>query len=560
MANTSPNHYKYKELIADIEKGQIKIPQFQREFVWDLKGSAKLLDSIFKNYPIGTFIFWRTNDRLRSVRNIGNLDLPEPRDGEFITYVLDGQQRITSLFASLQGVKIKREGKHETDYSKMYLNLLASEDEQVVITDIEGLEDKTTITVEELIEQDFDLMATYSKEMREKIKQYRSTLESYDFAVVEVKDAPIDVATDIFTRINVGGRSLSLFEIMVAKTFDHKRDFDLSSKYIELLIALSPSHYETIPAATVLQTLAILLKKDCTRKEILKIPKDDFINMWENTVDAIKATIDYFRSYYRIPVSRLLPYNALIVPFSYYFYKEKTKPTGEVQKRLEDFFWRASLGARYSSAVEGKLASDVDKIDKIISGEPVKYEWSINTTPQFIEDNGYFRTGRSYIKAILSVYASLSPLSFDDNAKVTIDNSWLKIASSKNYHHFFPKSYLKKTRKDLDDFYVNHIANITIVDDYLNKNKIRAKAPSKYIGDFEKDNPKINNALKTHLIDSISDFGIKDDNYDLFFEKRINLISKELEKRVILTEIDNVIEGLDEDTEQEDISEEENFE
>jgi len=559
MANTSPNHYKYRELIGDIEKGQIKIPQFQREFVWDLKGSAKLLDSIFKNYPIGTFIFWRTNDRLRSIRNIGNLNLPEPRDGEFITYVLDGQQRITSLFASLKGVKIKREAKHEADYSKIYIDLMASEDESVVVTDTENLEDGTFISIKDLIKQDFDLLATYSKEMREVIQHYRSTLESYDFAVVEVKDAAIDVATDIFTRINVGGRSLSLFEIMVAKTFDNQKEFDLATKYVELLTALMPCHYETISAATVLQTLSIIYKKDCTRKEILKIPKDDFIEMWGPTVDAIKSAIDYFRSYFRIPVSRLLPYNALIVPFSYYFFKENKKPTGEAQKRMEDFFWRVSLGARYSSGVESKLASDIEKIDKFIAGEPVKYEWAINTTPQFIEDNGFFRTCRSYIKAILSIYASLTPLSFDDNAKVTIDNSWLKIATSKNYHHFFPKAYLKKNKKDLDDFYINHVANITIVDDYLNKNKIKAKAPSRYIKEFAKDNSDIQKALRTHLIGDPEEFGIWTDDYDIFFEKRLELISAELEKKVILTDMDNKIEELDEDTEQDDIAEEEDF-
>jgi hypothetical protein len=63
----------FRELISDIEKGQIKIPQFQREFVWDLKKSANLLDSIVKGYPIGTLIFWKTKERLRAIRDIGNL-------------------------------------------------------------------------------------------------------------------------------------------------------------------------------------------------------------------------------------------------------------------------------------------------------------------------------------------------------------------------------------------------------------------------------------------------------------------------------------------------------
>lgn len=555
MAVTTPGHYKYPELISEIERGQVKIPQFQRDFVWELRASAKLLDSIFNNYPIGTFIFWKTSDRLRSIRNLGDLALPEPRDGDYVTYVLDGQQRLTSLFASLKGVKVKREGKVETDYSHIYLDLCANPGAPVVITDVAERSNEEYISVKELIKGDFEVLAAYPAPQREKIKKFQTTLESYDFSVIEVKDAEIDVATDIFTRINIGGKSLSLYEIMVAKTFDNERNFDLAEKFNELTEELEGSKYETIPAATVLQVLSILLKKDCTRKEILKIPKNDFIEMWEPAINAIKSTIDYFRNYYRIPVSKLLPYNALIVPFSYYFFHYKEKPVGEQQKRLEDFFWRASIGARYSSGVESKLAKDIEKIDQIMQGKPVKYEWQINTSPQFIEDNGWFSTGRSYIKSILAVLASLGPLSFDDNAKVNIDNSWLKIATSKNYHHFFPKAHLKNTRKDLDEFYINHIANITIVDDYLNKNKIGAKPPSQYISKFQKDNEDIQKALKTHLIGSISSFGIEDNDYDKFFEKRVKMISKELEKRIILTEADNRIDVLDEDTEEESSSE-----
>ena len=391
MASVNPNHYKYSRLISEIESGQIKIPQFQRDFVWDLKDSAKLLDSIFKNYPIGTFIFWRTNERLRSIRNIGNLDLPDPREGEFVTYVLDGQQRITSLFASLKGVKIKREGKYDTDYSKIYINLTPNEDETIVTTDVKSLPENTYISINDLIKFDWDFIAKYSKELRGKIEKYKCALTEYDFSIVEVKDADIEIATDIFTRINVGGRPLNLFEIMVAKTYDSKQNFDLYEKFKELIEELANSKYETISAATVLQTLSILYQKDCTRKEILQIPKNKFIDMWEPTVEAIKSAIDYFRTYYKIPVSRLLPYNALIVPFAYYFHKNKDKPIGQVQKRIEDFFWRASLGGRYSSGVESKLASDIDKIDRISNNENIKYDWEINTTAKFIKNNGEFK-------------------------------------------------------------------------------------------------------------------------------------------------------------------------
>ena len=98
MNQPKPHSINFKTLISDIEQGRIKIPQFQREFVWSKESSAKLIDSILKGYPIGTFILWKTQERLRSVRNIGGLDIPETPAGDSVYYVLDGQQRITSLF------------------------------------------------------------------------------------------------------------------------------------------------------------------------------------------------------------------------------------------------------------------------------------------------------------------------------------------------------------------------------------------------------------------------------------------------------------------------------
>ena len=105
MRLPSPSHARYTNLLSDIEKGEIKIPQFQRNFVWSIQLSAALLDSVIKGYPIGTFIFWATKDRLRSVRDLGGIKLPEPGEGEVVSFVLDGQQRLTRFFATLKGLK-----------------------------------------------------------------------------------------------------------------------------------------------------------------------------------------------------------------------------------------------------------------------------------------------------------------------------------------------------------------------------------------------------------------------------------------------------------------------
>ena len=531
MTSLENRTVKYSDLISEIETGQVKIPQFQRKFVWGIKASAKLLDSIIKGYPIGTFIYWRTNERLRAIRDIGNITLLELKEGEYINYVLDGQQRLTSLFAPLKGVQITDEEGKISDYSKMYVDLTAADDGEIIITDISGMEENTFIKVTDLMEGSLTMLASFPEEYHPILERYKKIIQSYTFSVINLKNAPIDVATEVFTRLNVGGKALTLFEIMVAKTYDAVREFDLSEKYDELKEELSNSQYDTIPSATVLQVVAILLEKDCTRKQILKLEKQKFIDIWDEAIDCIKRSVDFFRSY-GIAVSRILPYNALVVPFSYFFYLHKKNPTGKMKKRLEDYFWRASLGFRYSSGVESKLAQDIEKIEKIINDELPKYEWAITIDEEYIENNGWFSTGKAFIKAILCLYAKQKPKSFDNNLDVIMDNSYLKIASSKNYHHYFPKSWLKKNFKEWDYFYVNHIVNITIVDDFLNKRTIKTKSPGIYMKTFKKHNDELKSTMKSHLIDIEKD-GVWENDYDKFYHARLKRISKALNKFII---------------------------
>ncbi len=527
-----PGSQTYEQLITDIERGQLKIPQFQRKFIWNLKKSAELIDSILKKYPIGTFVFWETDERLRSIRNIGNFNFPDPHEGKFINYVLDGQQRITSIYAVMKGKKVINDNK-EVDYSNIYINLEAEEEETIVFTDGVDEEKFTHIKVVDLLEGDFKFLNKYDEKYHKKLSTYKSRFTSYNYSVISLKDAAIDVATEVFTRLNVGGKPLSLFEIMVAKTYDASKGFDLAEKYDKLIEELEKVKYDTISNATVLQVISILLKKDCRKKQILKLDKQKVIEIWDDAEDAIMQTIDHFRSLYNIPVSRMLPYNALIVPFSYYFHKKKKKPTGDVQKKLTDMFWRISFGNRYSSAVESKIAQDVKRIDKIFSGKTPKYDWGINISPQDIIDNGLFSTSRSYIKAVLAIMASKHPKRFDDNSEVIIDNSHLKIASSKNYHHFFPKAYMKKKHVNVEDTLVNNIVNITIVDDFLNKRKIKDHPPSKYMKKFANENDKIKATMKTHFIGDLEIFGVLSNNFETFMNKRSKLISKEIKKHII---------------------------
>ncbi len=88
-------------LITSIKRDETKIPQFQRKFVWKDEQALNLLDSIARNYPIGSLLLWKTADKLRTERNIGEFRLPMTDDMTPTDYVLDGQQRLTVIYSCL---------------------------------------------------------------------------------------------------------------------------------------------------------------------------------------------------------------------------------------------------------------------------------------------------------------------------------------------------------------------------------------------------------------------------------------------------------------------------
>jgi uncharacterized protein with ParB-like and HNH nuclease domain len=105
--------------MRDVERGKLRIPRFQREFVWERPKVIKLLDSIYHQFPVGSFFFWAAPRKYNKFfRNIAELSLPKPEEMEDITFILDGQQRITSLYATIKNLTL--EG---VDYGKICFDL-----------------------------------------------------------------------------------------------------------------------------------------------------------------------------------------------------------------------------------------------------------------------------------------------------------------------------------------------------------------------------------------------------------------------------------------------------
>ena len=96
-----PTVDRIDELARRIKIGDVLLPKFQREFVWNRTQVIDLLDSIVRNYPIGSILLWQSRQELRNLNRIGDLEIKLPKPDYPVNYLLDGQQRLSTICGSI---------------------------------------------------------------------------------------------------------------------------------------------------------------------------------------------------------------------------------------------------------------------------------------------------------------------------------------------------------------------------------------------------------------------------------------------------------------------------
>ncbi|MBB6090934.1 uncharacterized protein with ParB-like and HNH nuclease domain [Halobacterium salinarum] len=199
------------DVITQVGKGKYRIPEFQREFVWDRTDVVDLFDSIYKSYPIGSFFFWRVPhdmwDFFRDVDELQQPSLEEIQRSEFpeISFVLDGQQRLTSLYVTLNGMKYA-----DTDYSRIVFDL----DEETFKV-AEGKADHL-VRVCDIWDDKREVRDELEGDRYEAFTDCNDALTKYELPLIIVKTNEVESVINIFERINQKGTRLSRFDIVNA--------------------------------------------------------------------------------------------------------------------------------------------------------------------------------------------------------------------------------------------------------------------------------------------------------------------------------------------------------
>ena len=236
-----------KKLIERINGGDIRIPAFQRNYVWEPDQVAFLLDSIYKGYPIGTVFLWRTEQQLNYEKNLGRYTLPKPKKSYPVNYVLDGQQRITSLFSVFQ--KELHPNPNDKEWVNIYFDMKADgarQDSYFIPLHPEDIISGRHFDVSTIFDpREFrNATKTLTNIEEDLILKLQEKFQSY-FIPNEVFESneKADVAI-VFERINRAGTPLDAFELLAAWSWSE--EFSLIDKFEELGVTIEQHGYASL--------------------------------------------------------------------------------------------------------------------------------------------------------------------------------------------------------------------------------------------------------------------------------------------------------------------------
>jgi hypothetical protein len=510
--------YRYEdpgisELIDNVLRGQIRVPAFQRGFIWDADMVAFFIDSIYKGYPFGSLLFWRTKEPLKYEKNLGPFALPERRPDYPIDYVLDGQQRITSIFGVFQ---TRLDVPH--DWLKIYFDYTANPDAQE--SQFFPLKDS-----EVDLEHHFPLNCLFDS------AAYRKATRNLDDSITEKIDRMLKIFTQaripiqilateekptvsiVFERVNRRGVPLDTLQLLSAWTWSD--EFDLQQKFKELKADLEPFGFEEVGEDTdlLLRCFAAVLSNDSLSDSLVNINGSLVRERFQEIVNGLQGAIDFLRKNIMVYKLDNLPFATALIPLTVFFSIPGNSHfvyTNEQKEVLLKWFWRCCFSRRYSSGTRRNLNADIGEILKLKEGKDNHLgEFDVSLKPEFFVKNN-FRIGTVDSQSFILLLAQKQPLSFISGSPITLEDA-LRDCNRNEFHHIYPRAYLRDN--SIKDYDTDCLANICFLSRAENKD-LGGVSPGEYRAKMSKK------AIDEILKKAICPLSIFDGEYKKFIDER----------------------------------------
>lgn len=510
MASTTkitPSSPRLASLLSDVERGNIKIPVFQREYIWSDDQIISLLDSIYRGYPVGSLLMWSTREELKHERNVGGFSLPVTPEDYPVNYILDGQQRLTTLYGVFHSDGNTADAELADRFNICYI----PDDDAFIHHLAAGGKDKIHLnaildTTKLLIE-----LPKFNDQQKSKIAALTEAFKDYEFPIVTIRERTNKEVCSIFQRINSSGTPLSNLELLTAWTWSDQ--FDLRQEIESLLDNLKDKGYEEIDQPLLMRMLASLTSGTINADDLVDVNPESLVEGMKSLKKSISASVDFLEGQLKIKNVVFLPFPIMLIPIVNFF-ALISKPNADQLKQLKKWFWQCSLTLRYKAGTNRLVLEDLEKIKRVSEGE-----FPFDNTHLTVKSDLFVSTWRinsTAAKAALCLMAQLRPRSFLTGSEVDL-GSVLSSYNARQFHHIYPKAFL--ATNGVSFHRANIISNICFLSASEN-NAISDKNPADYFMSIPSDHKAM--IFESALIPEEARNG------DLSFEEFIKLRTNEL--------------------------------
>lgn len=529
------------EIIRGAFNAKVVVPEFQRSFVWGREDIEQFLASILQGYFVGTFLMLDTptDSPMFPPRLVEGLEQingqANPKQHATVRLVLDGQQRVTSVFYALYAPEIPlRNSKHPYKfYLRLEPALEADLDEAVV--GVSTWDRRRLSENERLVREDRALTFTmlrepgtfypwlyqtqkaWTGEERARIQFLFERFQKFMIPVVGLlPETGKDNIVNIFERINRTGISLSLFDLAAARLYPKGVRLRVVWEDFEKNSAEGVS--DVVKPEFLLKIIALFRGKEPRKGNLLDVldslTADQFLARWSEATEAIAIAHERISEAYGAFEAGWIPYTTLLVPLAALLWELKRAKAGEAAyRKVNIWYWANVFTQRYDSAVDSKTYRDFGDVRKWITGD-LGPEWITRLYQQELDLD--MDEPRS------AVYKGLMCFIARQGAKDFLTGQPASLNECQD-DHIFPKAVYQK------EYPVDTVLNRSLISKETNRQK-KDKRPSEFLcaclTGHGHDEARLLETLRSHFIPEAAYEALKRDDFEAFIEARRKALSK----------------------------------
>ena len=430
-------------LVERIEAGKIRVPRFQRAFVWKQGDLLALLDSILRGFPIGSILVWDTEENIESTGRVGPVKIGPPPGG-VVGYLIDGQQRVSTLVGTLRLTDAMDDNVDSVDW-RVYFNL----DTQEFHRSPPDGPAAQHFPVHSLLNTAgfFEACRRIESEVSDPDRRQRwldeadrlaNVFRDYQIPLIRIREADLDSAVTVFARLNRTGRKMAADEMVSALTYQ-RGQFHLAQNLDEFKSELDKKGFGNLDRVFLLRAVLAALDRDIYAKDWADLMVKTEVraklpDAFESAARGIRSALE-FLSRLGVTSDRLLPYGLQLV-FLGEFFRRCPQRTENVVRLLNQWFWVTSFTGWFGGVNTAKASHALNDIQKLATGAVTEFGVvDLDAPAQPFPDRFDGRSAR--VRAFLLYLTSLKPRSLQDDGDLLDPGELLSTLGTGAVGHVF---------------------------------------------------------------------------------------------------------------------------